>query len=143
MCKLEIIPCGAQNRGYSCGASVLQIVTRYFKGYHISHEKAIELTRCKPDGSNTKDIKRALKKIGLNGKLIRRHEITIKKRINEGNLVIINDNFTYSPDDHWILISGYTENFFYIFDPNTNEIRRRAKHKVFGWSVPGAAIAVA
>lgn len=134
MCKLDIKPTGAKSNGYSCGATILQILVKHVKGFCINHEEAIRLSKCKPDGCDTKDMIIALRKLGIKSSRIQKNERYINSYLTQGCPIVINDMLSYDPDDHWILISGYTEHYYYILDPNKDYLIKRSKNKVLKWS---------
>ena len=112
---------------YSCTAAVAQMVAAYY-GIKVGHRKAIELTKCKPDGATLEYVARMLnRQYGLTPKALRTIG-QIRKALVDGHPVMSNDALTYT-DDHAILLVGQTPKGFWIADPAVCEIYWRREDK--------------
>ena len=114
---------------YSCTAAVAQMVA----GYHdirLGHRKAIELTKCRPDGATLPFIARALKREhGLRHRTLRTR-LQVRAALRRGEPVMSNDSMTYE-SDHAILVIGATNKGFWIVDPAIGQILWRHERQFF------------
>ena len=114
---------------YSCTAAVAQMVA----GYHdirLGHRRAIELTKCKPDGATLPFVARALKReLGLAHKKLR-SRAQVRAALRRGEPVMSNDALTYD-SDYAILVIGATVKGFWIADPAVGEIYWRHECQFF------------
>lgn len=103
-----------QQTPYSCVASVLQMLSRYYDGFPMTHAQAITLTRCEPEGAPLECVgeilQRKLRKL--------RTFAQVREALKWGHPVVANDCLTYV-DDHAILITGFSKLGFYFIDPGT------------------------
>ena len=114
---------------YSCTAAVAQMVA----GYHdirLGHRKAIELTKCRPDGATLPFVARALKREhGLQHRTLR-SRAQVRAALRGGVPVMSNDSATYE-SDHAILVIGATNKGFWIADPAIGQILWRHERQFF------------
>ena len=104
-----------QRTRFSCTASCVQSLWKYYAGETIGHRKAIDLVKCRPDGAELIKIARVMKK-HHKCRIQRLHRPSmIRSAIKKGAPVIAADNLTYS-DGHAILITGYTPTGFWTSD---------------------------
>ena len=117
---------------YSCTAAVAQMVA----GYHdirLGHRKAIELTKCRPDGATLPFVARALKREhGLQHRTLR-SRAQVRAALRRGEPVMSNDSVTYE-NNHAILVIGATTKGFWIADPAVGEIYWRHERQFFAFS---------
>lgn len=113
-----------QRYDYSCTASVLQSVHHYLTGEAMSHEEAIRITECKPDGAQLSVIASALRSLtGARTRKLRRMS-EARRSLRAKRFVISCDNLSYC-DPHAVLLVGSTRAGFYVLDPNTARITWR------------------
>lgn len=126
---------------YSCTAAVAQMVA----GYHdirLGHRKAIELTKCRPDGATLPFVARALKREhGLQHRKLR-SRAQVRAALRRGEPVMSNDSMTYD-SDHAILVIGATIKGFWIADPAVGEIYWRHERQFFAFSQEYIAVSAA
>lgn len=127
---LSNVPDTRQSANYSCGATALQAVLKYW-GIDIEEDKLIKLLNTSPDyGTNERDIVRVAKKMGLKAKL--KDNITLEdleRSVHEGIPVIVDcqswrcskhSNKSWSDDwrhGHYMVVIGIDENNVYLEDP--------------------------
>jgi len=113
-----------QKYSFSCTASVLQTAHHFLCGEVLSHENAIRLTNCRPDGASLVKVARILQK--LSGALWTplQSVCSVRRALDAGNLVIAADSLTYV-DDHAVLLVGVTSCGLYVFDPATGRVHWR------------------
>lgn len=113
--KLPIEPM-QQETSFSCVASVLQMLDRYYTGFNMTHDQAIALTRCNPDGAE----------LNIIGKILRRKRQALqgiramRRALRDGHPIATDDNETYA-DPHAILVHGETPKGFWFVDPSSGE----------------------
>ena len=129
-CKGSIqIKMHRQWTSYSCTASVAQMVAHYY-GIRLGHQKAIKLTRCKPDGADLGDVAKALNRShGLLHRILKSRS-QVRAALRNGQPVMTNDSLTYEAD-HAILLVGQTPCGFWIADPAVGEIYWRHERSFF------------
>jgi len=114
---------------YSCTAAVAQMVA----GYHdirLGHRKAIELTKCRPDGATLESVADALNlEYGLRFKTLKRAS-QVRAALRGGVPVMSHDALTYA-NDHAILVVGQTPKGFWIADPVPAQIYWRHERQFF------------
>jgi ABC-type bacteriocin/lantibiotic exporter with double-glycine peptidase domain len=122
--RLEHVDVGSfiQEAEYSCGAACLQMICHNW-GATISHSRAIELTRCNPDGCEATCILRALNKVfkcRFFLKKIKNPKIWIKKN----HPVLVADS-VYSTKDHFKILFGHFFvdflSFYLVADPTSSK----------------------
>lgn len=117
--KLDISPL-QQQTPHSCVASVLQMLSRYYDHFPMTHEQAMVLTKCEPDGAMLECIGPIL---GRKCKPLSGLE-DVADTLEFGHPVISNDSVTYI-DNHAILIIGYSRLGFHFIDPATGTLKWR------------------
>ena len=105
-----------QWRGYDCGAAVLRMGVLYLTGRRLSCQRAVLETGCNPDGVSFTKLKRVLRAFGVSVGRMGVGIRVIRKALDGGRLVVIDDNNTYV-DSHVILVVGHTHTRFWVIDP--------------------------
>ena len=113
-----------QRYKYSCCAAVMQVANHFLTGKRLSHEKAICLTGCRPNGATFTRVARCLSR--LSGATCRELNslAAVRRAIDRGHLVLACDNGTYE-DAHAVLFCGVTRAGIYVFDPASGHVRWR------------------
>jgi ABC-type bacteriocin/lantibiotic exporter with double-glycine peptidase domain len=125
--------------GYSCCASVLQMVADYY-GNSVSHLRAIKLTGCRPDGASLTHVARVLRReYGLHPKHLK-SKAQIRAAIQRGEPVIANDFISYL-NNHAILLVGETPKGFWVADPVVGQIRWRHERQMMAGADEWIAVA--
>jgi hypothetical protein len=94
----------------------------HYDGRRLSHLKAIQLTKCYPDGACLSYVARVLRKeYGMRHKRLRsRREISAA--LKRGDPIITNDSITYE-HDHAVLLVGTTPKGVWLADPAIGGLR--------------------
>lgn len=109
---------------YSCVATCLQMIYEHFTGQRMSHRRAIQLTRCKPNGAELQSVPRIMRKLcGASSRKLRSLD-QVRAAIKLGLPVLGSDETTYK-DSHAVLIVGESATHFCVADPATGRIRWR------------------
>lgn len=117
---------------YSCGAACLQWVLRRWGKPCPSHGVAIAELGCKPNGTTFGRMVKAFKRYGVAAKKLRSMSVAvITAHLEQGAVVLINDNQTYK-HDHFEVIAGVSGNNFLVYDPVWGIKVRRPKASVLG-----------
>jgi len=107
----------AQTTGYSCVASVFQSVLHYMANKKISHQHAIDVLDCEPDGALLTDIPKVLrKKFGVPARSRQIKISQIRNAIDKKSPVIAADVKTWK-DEHAVLVIGYNDDGYWVLDP--------------------------
>jgi len=113
---------------YSCCAAVAQMVAQYY-GIRLGHRKAIQLTKCKPNGTTLEKVGKVLsREYGLVARSLRTKN-QIRRSLQQEYPVMTNDSLTYV-EDHAILLVGETPKGFWIADPATCSLYWRHEDRV-------------
>jgi hypothetical protein len=132
--RLDIQPT-QQLTSFSCSASVLQSLHRYFTGEALSHHRAIELLRCKPDGASLARIASVIKRRVRRCRSRQLHSPSqLRQALKAGFPIIASDDLTYAPDGHAILVTGFTPKGFHTIDPATGKNRWRTSQRLLAAS---------
>ncbi len=107
---------------YSCCASVLQATTHFLSGRLLSHQEAIHLTNCNPDGAQLEDIAMVLRKECRVRTKALRSRSAVRAALKAGNPVISCDNISYA-EPHAVLLVDATQKGFYVADSIPQTIR--------------------
>lgn len=116
---IQVFP---QLYSYSCTASVLQSSLQFAGALPPSHDEAVEMLKCNPDGAYLRKVAMFLRKRAnattkaLNG------ISEIRSALRKGGIVISSDDVRYG-EPHAIIIIGQTRCGFYIADSNHPKIR--------------------
>lgn len=105
-----------QQFSFSCTASVLQTAHHFLSGEVLSHERAIKLLNCRPDGASLERVARILHRLsGARWNALRRIS-AVRAALYAGKLVLAGNSLDYV-DDHAVLLVGVTPYGFQVFDP--------------------------
>lgn len=138
--RLEIRPYRAVISA-SCTASLLRSLHLYFSGQTLGQSRAIELMRCRRSGAPLCRIALVLRR-RLRCRARELHTAhQIRAALRRGSPVLGSDDWTYSPDGHAILITGYTPRGFHTIDPATGLHRWRTKKSLMAASDEFIAVA--
>jgi ABC-type bacteriocin/lantibiotic exporter with double-glycine peptidase domain len=118
-----------QWHGYDCGAAVLRMGVLYLTGRRLTRRRAILETGCNPDGVSFTRLKRVFRDFGVSVGRLAVSTSIIRKALDKGRLVVIDDNNTYA-ESHVILIVGYTRKHFWVIDPIIALPTRRSHRRV-------------
>ena len=125
---IPVIPY-SQQTAYSCSAAVLQMVVRHFTGRRMLHGVAVHATRCRPDGCMMADLRKVIHRYGLKTRKIAVRIRAFRQALDQGRLVVVDDNRTYV-DSHVILAIGHTPQGFWVVDPVKGKPTRPACRRV-------------
>jgi len=108
-----------QKDDYSCTSCVLKYALYKTKGVLISSVKANKLTKCKPDGTTFKRLKRIFEKLGFETRRILLTERKILHYLKQGHMIVIDDLVTWDNEPHATLIMEYKNKKLYVFDSSS------------------------
>jgi predicted double-glycine peptidase len=101
---------------YSCGAACLQKAVYHLKGIFVSHGKAIEQVKCKPDGTDFPEVLSALEGYGVKWRRIFRIRRRLADALESGEILLIDDYKSYQ-DPHFSIIMREEGRYYYVYDP--------------------------
>jgi ABC-type bacteriocin/lantibiotic exporter with double-glycine peptidase domain len=113
-----------QSTLWSCTAAVFQMAWEYVSGKRINHWKAIRMLNCTAEnGADFHQVVRALRKHHPNvvAKFLRWNtpRSTLIKELKKGRIILIGDWWTFRPENHSMLLIGFTPKGFWVADPGT------------------------
>jgi len=120
---LENVPYFEQKKDYTCGPAVLRMVAAFF-GASYTPEQLYVITNPNPNtGTSNSDMKKALKKLGLNTLSKNKADIKdIKRFIEKGLPVIVNFIEPRGKQEgHYSLVIGMTDTEIIFNDPGYGE----------------------
>lgn len=110
-----------QRYDFSCTASVLQSVVHSATGKTISHDHAVALTRCCPNGAQLSDVATAATNLYGAGSRTLKNLRAARFALARGRVVVSCDNRTYG-EPHAILLVGVTPKGVYVVDSNRSDV---------------------
>jgi hypothetical protein len=126
---------------YSCAASVTQMAYGFVTGKRMGHRKAIDLTKCRPNGATLDKVAAVLKRKTkcVARDLPRRHS-SLKSALSKGSVLLAGDSKTYD-DEHAIIILGFSPRGYWLVDPAVGVFTWRNKKRVMTASDQFIAVA--
>lgn len=117
------VPYFEQKKDYTCGPAVLRMVAAFF-GASYSPEQLYKIMNPDPDtGTRNRDMKRAVKKLGLRAQSKNKADIKdIKKFLDQGFPVVVNFIEPRGKEEgHHSLVVGMTDEEIIFNDPGYGE----------------------
>jgi hypothetical protein len=119
----------SQKYSFSCTASVLQTAHHFLCEEVLSHEQAITLLNCRPDGASLEKVAKILKRLSGARWTPLKRVCSVRRAIHAGGVVLAANTTDYE-DDHAVLLVGVTPYGFRVFDPATGRIAWKSDQSV-------------
>jgi hypothetical protein len=114
---------------YSCGAACLQKAVYHIKSTYVRHGHAIEIVKCKPDGTDFLEVLSALEVYGVKWRRIFRIKDRIAGALKAGEILLIDDFRSYQ-EPHFSIIMSEEGRYYRVYDPAKGWCVKRTKRYV-------------